>query len=81
MTIKQFFRPALAATAVGLLLVTLNALGSDPGSGSDASSDLPTAAGAAASDLRPDGDPPRRLSAHRLRHSLRMPFFSFQPLG
>lgn len=83
MTIKQCFRPTwVAATATGLLLAVLNALGSIPTAQSDARSNLPAASSAPLSDIDTDGSQRhRRLSTHRLRHSLRMPFFSFQPLG
>lgn len=83
MKIKQFFRATwIAATATGLLLAALNALGSIPTAQSDAQSNYPAASSASLSDIDTDGSQRhRRLSSHRLRHSLRMPFFSFQPLG
>jgi len=83
MTNKRIFRPAwMVAAATGLLLAALNALGPIPAAGSDSRSSEPAADGAAVSDTgSDDGKRYRRLSTQRLRHSLRMPFFSFQPLG
>lgn len=83
MTIKQVFRPAwMATTAVGLLLVSLNVLGAFSKSESGVQTRLPTATDTSGSDTSADdGQPPRRLTTRHFRHSLRMPFFSFQPLG
>lgn len=81
LTFQQFIRPTLTATAAGLLLLTLGALGAfaRPASAADGG---PAAAGAASSQIHADSAvPTQRQPVRRLRHSLRMPFFSFQPLG
>ncbi len=84
MTRNQRLHPMLvSATLAAILLTAMHAFAasaepeSAARSGTSASVDaIPTTSPDAATRR-----PPRRLSSHSFRHSLRMPFFSFQPLG
>lgn len=85
MTRKQRLQPMLAsATLVAILLAAVHAFGASAETAADAHSSVGIPAADASMPANPDGvsnRSPRRLTSHHLRHSLRMPFFSFQPLG
>ena len=83
MTRNQRLHPMLvSATLAAILLTAMHAFAAsaEPESASRSSAAdvdaIPTTSPDAATRR-----PPRRLSSHSFRHSLRMPFFSFQPLG
>ena len=84
MTRNQRLHPMLvSATLAAILLSAMHAFAASAEpelaarSGTSAAVDaIPTTSPDAATRR-----PPRRLSSHPFRHSLRMPFFSFQPLG
>ena len=85
MTRKQRIQPVLAsATLAAILLTAMHAFAASAEPESASRPSASTADVDAIPTTSPDATThrsPRRLSSHQFRHSLRMPFFSFQPLG